>query len=170
MFLTRSDILPISSRAEDRSWYWLWAGGSIPAEKNWSNLVPFSTVIGSVDYNTPGHGLIFMHANKGITFDLLAMRTAHHRGDFKSFSAACVNLSRNSGVSGVVTKVNSIRSGFSVFVDGELRFQKSILQTDPPFDVEVPITAGARYLTLVTDDGGDTFFSDAIALGDPRVD
>jgi hypothetical protein len=34
-------------------------------------------VLGGVDYSSPGHGMIALHTNKGITFDLDAIRRAN---------------------------------------------------------------------------------------------
>jgi hypothetical protein len=54
--------------------HYIWAGGAIPADES-GRVVP--TVLGGVDYGSSGHSLLFMHANKGITFDLDAIRRAN---------------------------------------------------------------------------------------------
>ena len=50
-----------------------WAGGIVPTDEP---QTPRSK-IGGVDYALHGHGVLFMHANKGITFDLAAIRRAN---------------------------------------------------------------------------------------------
>jgi hypothetical protein len=52
----------------------IWAGGAIPTSAA-GQVVP--AVLGDVDYSSSGHGLLYMHANKGITFDLDAIRHAN---------------------------------------------------------------------------------------------
>ena len=52
----------------------VWAGGPIPPDGS-GRVIP--TVLGGVDYASSGHGLLFMQANKGITFDLDAIRRAN---------------------------------------------------------------------------------------------
>ena len=51
----------------------IWAGGRI--------LNPSPDIVasrlGEIDYGLPGHGLLFMNGNNGITFDLDAIRRAH---------------------------------------------------------------------------------------------
>jgi hypothetical protein len=52
----------------------VWAGGPIPPDGS-GRIIP--TVLGGVDYASSGHGMLFMQANKGITFDLDAIRRAN---------------------------------------------------------------------------------------------
>ena len=67
----------------------IWAGGAIlvpsssmlPGSLPCSFAPPSSTLLrtqlGGIDYAAPGRGLIFLHANSGITFDLKAIRLAN---------------------------------------------------------------------------------------------
>ena len=50
----------------------IWAGGAGDGSKDFRQ-----TTLGGVDYATGKHGFLFMHANKGITFDLDAVRQAN---------------------------------------------------------------------------------------------
>jgi len=123
-------------------------------------------VIGSIDYSATGHRLLILHANRGITFDLKALRNAHSDRSFSHFQGVCVNLNARYAP---VHKMSD-RSEFWVFVDGDLRSHKLIHRTDPPFDVDVPIEPSAHYLTLVATDGGDGLEWDVVTLGDPRLE
>jgi hypothetical protein len=58
----------------NETWHYVWAGGTIPVNDRRRAI---SAVLGGVDYSSPGHGLLYMHANKGITFDLDAIRRAN---------------------------------------------------------------------------------------------
>ena len=68
----------------------IWAGGTIPVPSSsmpssvsslLDSLSPSTTLgrtkLGGIDYAAPGRGLIFLHANNGITFDLEAIRRAN---------------------------------------------------------------------------------------------
>ena len=127
---------------------------------------PTVDVIGNIDYSAPGHRLLVLHANKGISYDLDALRKAHPDRPFSHLQAVCVNLNANASPTGGPI---SDRSEFWVFVDGDLRSHKLIHRTDPPFDVDVPIEAAAHSLTLAATDGGDGFDWDVVSLGDPRL-
>jgi hypothetical protein len=147
---------------ENQTFLDLWAGSFWKPAR--TGHVP-SGVMGSTDYAGSGHGLLLLHANKGIAFNLDALRDAHPDRPFSHFQAACANLTSGDPPLGVV----SDRSELWVFVDGDLRSHKLIHRTDPPFEVDVPIESAAHYLTLVGTDGGDKFDWDWVTLGDPRL-
>jgi hypothetical protein len=60
--------------AFNETWHCVWAGGAIPVGTP-ARVIP--TQLDGVDYSSPGHGLLYMHANKGVTFDLDAIRRAN---------------------------------------------------------------------------------------------
>jgi FecR protein len=125
-----------------------------------------SAVRGGVDYTALGHGAVTLHSNKGVTFDLEAMRKAHPDRPFSHLRAVCGNLTALDKPDG--TKMSD-RSEFWVFVDGQLRLHRLIHRTDPSFDVDVVIGPSAHYLTLVATDGQDGYQWDWVALGDPAL-
>ncbi len=148
-----------------KSWFWLWAGGPVPYEND-AQATYRPSVIGGQDYGRTGHGVLFMHASKGITFDLAAIRAAHPGATWTRFCAVGQNTAGAAHVSGI-----SGKSDLWVFVDGALRFQRTpVLLSDPPFDVRVELSSNDRYLTIVTTDGGDDYHGDFISLGDPRLE
>lgn len=97
-----------------------------------------------------GNSCIVMHANRGLTFDLEAIRNRYHRG-IRSFTA-------QAGIADLHESVGC-NADFYVLVDGQIRYslrqykQKGVLN-----DILVEIKESDRFLTLVTTDGGDPDF------------
>jgi hypothetical protein len=149
------------------SWHDLWAGGSIPVGNDpkgqWRP--PRPTVLGSVDYGAPPHWLLFMHPNKGITFDLAGLRKARGGFPMTRFRATCQNTAGQNDL-----KIYTQKSDVWVFVDGQLRFSRTVLRKDGPFDVDVDLANTDQYLTLVTTDGGDGYSGDWLTWGNPRLE
>ena len=115
------------------------------------------TVGGSpVDFAGAGHSFIGFHANKGITFDLDAIRAANPGLTIDRFTALVGNVASPGS------------SAFTVLLDGAVA-----LPTTPTnggaeaLAVDVPIGA-QRFLTLVATDQGDYSFDSQI-IGDPRL-
>jgi hypothetical protein len=137
---------------------YIWAGGLVP-----TTALPNSpTKLGDIDYLTGGHGLLYMHANKGITFDLEAIRRANPDCTLRRFLA-------------VVANTNPYETGVAdawVFVDGQMRFRRrQINQYAGAFSIDVSLAPQSRFLTLVSTDGGDgSVGRDWITFGDPRLE
>ena len=74
--------------------------------------------MGGIDYASPGHGLLLLHANKGITFDLEAIRRANPGCRLLRFRAIAGNTET------VSAKGESVCADFWVLVDGQSRFQR----------------------------------------------
>ena len=122
--------------------------------------------MGGIDYGSPKHSLLFMHASQGITFDLEAIRKANSTGRITRFLAVggngwwSDNLNRE-----------KISADLWVFVDGQPRFRRErISAADGPFRIAVPIDDQQRFLTLVTTDGGNGISYDWTMFGDPRLE
>ncbi len=89
-----------------------------------------------------------VHANKGITFDLGAIRMTLGDRRITSFAARAAVGERDPLVENFVS--------FQVFVDGQLEFeQRDVQAADSAFDVAVELAADARFLTLITAATGD---------------
>lgn len=152
--------------AEGSSWYWLWAGGTIPMLDPKQGFEAYPSTLAGVDYAAKGHGLLFMQPNKGVTFDLAALRVAHPGRRFRQFKAVCGNTSAD-----VERTVATDKSDVWLFVDGKLAFSRHpLMRGTAPIDVAIDVPADARYLTLVVTDGGDRLQSDWITFGDPRLE
>ena len=57
-------------------------------------------------YPTPGYRFLGMHANKGIAFDLNALRTAHPDRPFSHLVTGCMNLNASSDPSGAKSRID----------------------------------------------------------------
>jgi hypothetical protein len=130
------------------------------ADKDYASLSKF----GSVEYTSAGHDMLYMRSNKGITFDLEAIRRAHPQYRLLRFTAVAGEPAHQ--------EFNGNRGfgDFWVFVDGELRFEKRHVA---PQKTEIPISVvldpASRFLTLATTDGGDAIWGDWNLFGDPRL-
>lgn len=119
-----------------------------------------STKIGGVDYAEKDHSILGLHANSGITFDLLKIRESCGFGTMH-FTAA---LGFGADASAAAT-----RADFTVFVDTERKFQKLKMRKDEFTHLDIAIPATAKTLTLIATDGGDGIGSDLLFLGDARL-
>jgi len=119
-----------------------------------------STTLGGTDYSQPGHSLLGMHANSGITFDLAALRAQS--------GLSAMRLTGLVGF-GASAAAAATLADLSVYVDNELRFQKLKLRKDQTAVLDVEISAEAKTLTLIATDGGDGISSDLLFIGDPRL-
>ncbi len=153
-------------QTDGKSWHLLWGGTSLPLS-NWKNERPDSpSTIGGRDYGSAGHGALWMHSNKGVAFDLGAIRSGHPDRPFTRFRAECQNVSATAPGKENFSELAAVW----VFVDGELRFTRVIRRSDPAFSISVDLSSADHYLTLVSTDGGDGHHGDWITLGDPRLE
>lgn len=117
----------------------------------------FSTKLDGVDYAADGHTLLSLHANAAITFDLAALREAGAPAEMKFTATA--------GYFGQTPKNGA---SYFVYVDGELKAnQKNIGRDDGGLAVEVVLPVAARFLTLMSTDGGNGIGHDQICFADP---
>ena len=117
----------------------------------------FSTKLDGVDYAADGHTLLSLHANAAITFDLAALREAGAPAEMKFTATA--------GYFGQTPKNGA---SYFVYVDGELKTnQKNIGRDDGGLAVDVVLPAAARFLTLMSTDGGNGIGHDQICFADP---
>ena len=119
-----------------------------------------STKIGGVDYAEKEHSILGLHANSGITFDLVKIRQSSGLG-MMHFAAA---LGFGADASAAAT-----RADFTVYVDAERKFQKLKMRKDEFTHLDIAIPATAKTLTLIATDGGDGIGNDLLFLGDARL-
>lgn len=125
----------------------------------------YSTKLGAIDFNTDGHTMIGLHANAGITFDLDAIRAAIWSTDADLNQPPTLRFSTVAGYGGRTTEPSA---EFWILVDGELVAHERIGRDDAiPVDFE--ISRRARFLTLISTDGGNGYGHDQVSFGDPRV-
>jgi hypothetical protein len=118
-----------------------------------------TTVIDGVDYGVAPNTLLGFHANKGITFDLDAIR-ATGRGDQFRFCS----------IAGYGGNQEATRADIFVYVDGALRAVRRGFGTkDGAIPIEFDIGPRERFLTLVATDGGDGIGFDQVFFGNPQL-
>ena len=141
-------------KTANRTAHYLWAGsGAVPTAGASSR-----TTLGIIDYAQKEHCYFFLHSNKGVTFDLEAIRQAHPDATIRRFLAVLGNASE--GLADVW-----------ILFDGKERFcRREISNKFVAMPVNIPIRKEDRFLTLIATDGGDDIFSDWIMLGDPRLE
>jgi hypothetical protein len=136
----------------------IWGGGAIPQAE-----VP--TTMDGVDYARSGHGLLYMHANLGLSFDLDAVRKANPGWTVRRFSAMVANM-----VSLSQSGTNASADCW-ILVDGRARSHcRQLNANNDAIPISVLINSGDRFLTLVSTDGGNGIDRDLIAFGDPRLE
>ena len=118
-----------------------------------------STVTGEIDYATPGHAILGLHANGAIVFDLEAIR-ARHPASRRRFRAVVAYGGRAA----------TAGAEFAVYVDGSRRALGRIDQESAGVPLDVELSDDARHLALVATDGGDGIGHDQVWFGDPRIE
>ena len=141
-----SDLVPTSGK----TWDYFKFGPSSGATVN---------SIDGTDYRSDPNWMLAMHANKGITFDLGAMRTA---AEFTS--ARFRTLFGHGG------KKGESRLDFRVYLDGKLALSvRNFRAQQPGRPVDIELPAAARFLTLIVTEGGQGISHDQAILGNPRI-
>jgi len=130
------------------------AGGEIQLDLPHPGL----TKLGEIDYASLGHGLLFVHPNKGITFNLDAIRKANPGCIVKRFLAITGNTGQGA-------------ADLWVLIDGQERFsRRQITNNHVAMPLTIPLRRGDGFLTLAATDGGDGIGADWIVFGDPRLE
>jgi hypothetical protein len=123
------------------------------------------TTFGGIDYASRGHGMLFMPANQGITFDLNAIRSSHSGWRVARFRAVGGNAEQGEGNSDVRT------ASLWVLVDGRVRHkQREINGWSGMNPITFSIQPNDRFLTLVATDAGNGSAMDWIVFGDPILE
>ena len=123
------------------------------------------TTLGGVNYALPGHGLLFMPANQGITFDLDAVRRANPGCGVVRFHAVGGNAEPGLNNAGPAS------ADLWVLVDGQTRHRRREINSwSGMCPIALSIAPTERFLTLAATDGGNGSFRDWIVFGDPVLE
>ena len=105
---------------------------------------------------------IYIHANQGITFDLDAIRRDMPDARLKEFTALAgiSETVKEQGINPITANLpqEAIESGrliysraeFTVLLDGEKVFNQKITDTEDAVEINIPLKADSRFLTLTT--------------------
>ena len=145
-------------KTENLTCAYIWAGGEIPLDNVYKGL----TVLNGVDYSQPGHGVLFLHANKGITFDLEAIRKANPGWTPVRFRTVAGNTEANGAAASV---------DVWVLVDGQIGYRRrEINYYSGVLPIDVAINNQTHFLTLAATDSDNTISGDVMIFGDPRLE
>jgi hypothetical protein len=140
--------------------YKILAGGSFP----WP--VPgetFTAVLGGVDYSQPGHGLLLLHPNIGVTFDLAAIRRLHPGFKLTDFRAVVGNT--------CLASTRSTKAHVFVLVNGVSRSDiPELTAKDGAVNLRVALADADRFLTIAITDNRKTVSRNWVILGDPQLE
>ena len=115
-----------------------------------------STVLDGVDFGTPEHTLLSLHANVGITFDLAQLRAAGVPSEL-AFTATA----------GYFGQTPRQGASYWVLIDGEVKAQRlNFGRDDGSLAIDLPIPEQARCLTLIATDGGNGIAHDQLGFAD----
>jgi hypothetical protein len=120
-----------------------------------------STLIGEVDFHGPGHGMIGLHANMAITWDLNAFRQVLAEKELLFTS----EIGYGGRPEGETTQASA-----TLLIDGQpaLVFE-GLNPKSGRIAISLPLLSNARFLTFVATDGGDGIGHDQIFFGDPVI-
>jgi hypothetical protein len=138
-------------------------GGTLESSEYGGNEHPrIPPVFGGVDYESFGHTAIGMHANVGFTIDLLTVAAAHSGMRPTRFTARVANIGRKQRNEGM--------ADFWVLIDGRmLQHLVDLTPSSGSFPIDILLSPGDHYLTLVASDAGNGNGLDWVTLGDPRL-
>jgi len=151
------------SPSENRTANCVWAGSELTYFPGVPDI-QHRTQLGGIDYSRAGHGVLSMHANLGITFDLDAIRRANPGYRPVRFLALAANteIGNERGM--------SVSADIWVFVDGRrCESFRGINASHGVFPINVVLGPADRFLTLVATDAGDGILYDWTIFGDPRL-
>ncbi|MEM9346561.1 MAG: FecR domain-containing protein [Planctomycetota bacterium] len=146
----------------------IWCGGPIPnTNPSWVADIPLT--LSGRPLSETGDTVI-MHANAGLVLDLDAISKRHPGFRVSGLKARIANTAGRVQAG----DEKDYQAVFQAFADSQLAFQadfKRSLPIDQHIqDIDLPLKAGGRYLTLISTDGGDSVFRDWIVLADPVLE
>ena len=150
---------------ENKTFNHIWAGDQVPWPKSFAQ--PMMHKLGEVDYSQEGHALLFLHASKGITIDLEAIRRLHPGKTPKKFRAAFGNTVNQA----ILGAEPAGKSQLFVLVDGvERGGPRPVRALEAPIQLDVDLGPNDRFFTLAVTDGEDSPSFDWTIFGDPRFE
>lgn len=114
-------------------------------------------------YGLPDTPAITIHSNQGITFDLSKVRRNVPVGRISQFRSL-IGISET-----VKTYIDHSAVVFWVFVDGREVCRQKMSSSDQPTQLNIPIAAADRFLTLAVTESDDTWGHDWALFGFPEL-
>jgi hypothetical protein len=153
-------------RTSGRTWGGIWArAADLQPRGREESRHRWVYVMGRQEQFMPkGYGLLCLHANAGVSFDLEALRKLHPGLRPARFVATA-------GLAGTGLSHEEGKADFRVFTDGRMVWgREAIVPKDGAFPLDIEIGPGDRFLTLAVTDGGNGITADWFVLGDPVLE
>jgi len=114
------------------------------------------------EFMPEGRGLLGLHSNVGITFDLQAIRQMHEGARPARFRS----------ISGIADATLAYDEPYGkadvwVFVDGRLKWRRRLSHGESPVGAEVELGPSDHFLTLMSTNAGNGSTCDWVVLGEP---
>lgn len=157
----------------NRSWGPIWARSREGVSEKVSDLNDDfwgdKTLTGIVErLQQTRKGLVGMHANVGIAFDLRAIQLVHRRLP-SEFRGTVANLENSHEFPPEQNANRQLTASVYIYVDGNLRYERTeFSRNDGEPQFTVPLAPEDRFLTIVSTDDGDITF-DHVVLVDPVI-
>ncbi len=117
---------------------------------------------------TVRNGLVGLHANAGVTFDLRMMQMVHRRGP-QEFRGEVANIENSTDWTPHEKPEFKRTVNFHILIDGETRYERlAFRREDGNAEFAVPLSSGDRFLTVIATDDGNIEF-DHVVLIDPVI-
>ena len=152
--------------ADGTSYDYIFTGGKIPWR--WNPGLP--TALDGIDYATPDHSIVFMHANNALTLDLDAIRRLYpgrHMADFHCRVGNSAVLDPKKSKANLPVGEVTAR----VLLNGIVHDEKLRLNNRSGSALlQVPLLDGDRFLTLATTNQGTGIGDDWLLWVDAKLD
>jgi NPCBM/NEW2 domain len=125
-------------------------------------FITIPAVFDGIDYHSPDHTILGMHANCGFTIDLTAIAHNHPGMFTERFTGRVANFREE--------LPDQCLADFWVIIDGIMvkRF-RDMTPRKAAEHIDVLIPVGSRYLTLVATDSNKDNRYDCVNVGDPKL-
>jgi hypothetical protein len=154
------------SPADGTSYDYIFTGGKIPWR--WDAGLP--TVLDGVDYSTPDHSILFMHANNALTLDIDAVRRLYPDRHVTAFRCRVGN-SAVANAKASATNPPVFEATARVLLNGIVRDEKlRVSNLSGSAAIQVPLQDGDRFLTLATTNQGKGIGNDWLLWVDAQLD
>lgn len=131
---------------------------------HYGNDVPkHDLILDGMVFGRPDNPAITIHPNQGITFDLSEIRKTIPVGKIIKF-CSLIGISET-----VQSHGNSSSAVFWVFVDGKKVCEQKMSNADKAIQLDIPIAATDRFLTLAVTESDDTWSYDWTLFGRPEL-
>ena len=145
---------------DNHTYGYVWAGTVKPAV-----YFPTCAMLGNENYASSNHGILDLLANKGVTFNLDAIRRANPGCRLLRFHTVVGHTGP------VLVRGTYPPADVWVLVDGKPKYvRRKLVASNGPSKVAVPLAEDDHFLTLAATDNGEGCLWKWVVFCDPRLD